>query len=67
MTRRDFARRCFWSTHPLCQMCALAYGYWDGNVYHRTGSFSLKQMIEFTEALPVDAFLRVSGQHREAA
>lgn len=59
MTRRDFARRCFWTCHPLTELCAIAYGYWDNGQHYRRGDFSLAQLITFTEALPTDVYTRL--------
>jgi hypothetical protein len=60
--RRDFARRIFWSTHPICQLCAIAHGEWERGQFFREGAFSLRQLIEFTEQLPREIFLRLSAR-----
>ena len=57
--RRDFAARIFWSTHPICQMCAIAYA--------DAGEFTIKQLFAFTECLPTEMFLRLSSIEPHAA
>lgn len=61
-TRRDFARRIFWTTHPICQLCAIAYGDWQGGTFAREGAFSLAQLIRYVESLPPDVYGRLAAQ-----
>lgn len=52
MSPRDLAYRAFWSTHPLCDLFVIANGQWIGRQFVPASSFSLRQLIEFTEQLP---------------
>ncbi len=49
--RRDFACRIFWSLHPACLACEAQHG----------GTFSLRQLIAFVEAMPGEQFARVAA------
>jgi hypothetical protein len=64
LTRREFARRIFWTTHPICDLCAIAHGSWiqsaQGFAFDRKGGFSLRELLAFIETLPTDAYLRLS-------
>lgn len=66
-TRRDFARYIFWTTHPICQMCAIAHGVWSEGVFFRRGDFSLAELIAFTESLPPETFGRLSESRAPSA
>lgn len=60
LARREFARRIFWTVHPLCELCAVANGEWENGQFFRRGDFSLAQLLAFVEQLPSDIFLRLT-------
>lgn len=60
LTRREFARRVFWTCHPACDLCAIAHGEWQGGEFVRRGDFSLAQFIAFVDGLPSELFLRLT-------
>lgn len=52
MTGRDLACRAFWSEHRLCELYALAHGQRIGDQFRPAQSWSVKQLILYTENLP---------------
>ena len=58
---RELALKAFWSNHPLCDLYATANGYWLDGQYHRARSWSLRQLINFAEALPANIIATLAG------
>jgi hypothetical protein len=61
---RELALRAFWSEHPLCALFAIANGQWRDGRFEPALSWSVSELIAFTESLPVSII--AGGVHIEA-
>lgn len=61
MTAADLARHALWSDHhPLGHLYAIAHGQWIGGAFVPAGAWSLRELRQFAEQLPVQVIRNLS-------